>query len=116
MLGGYAFWALNAGKLATPPTAIAPPLSLPFGLATRAAAENEAAAMLSGLSPNVISLTNTLLASLLAGALGILAASITQLDPSTLPLQIIPALAAALIASFTSFGIAAGASFGIAVR
>jgi branched-chain amino acid transport system permease protein len=86
-----------------------------FGLATRAAAENEAAAMLSGLSPNIISLTNTLLASLLAGALGILAASITQLDPSTLPLQIIPALAAALIASFTSFGIAAGASFGIAI-
>ena len=208
MLGGYAFWALNAGKLATLPTAVALPLSLlfvlavgaitefavyrplrnssplaklvsslgvlliaqsamilafgvtpqpepgilpasvvhifgavvpvnrfiltglvivaaaglaalykwtRFGLATRAVAENEAAAMLGGLSPNIISLTNTLLASLLAGALGILAASITQLDPSTLPLQIIPALAAALIASFTSFGIAAGASFGIAI-
>ena len=86
-----------------------------FGLATRAVAENEAAAMLGGLSPNVISLANTLLASLVAGALGILAASITQLDPSTLPLQIIPALAAALIASFTSFAIAVGASFGIAV-
>jgi ABC-type branched-subunit amino acid transport system ATPase component/ABC-type branched-subunit amino acid transport system permease subunit len=71
--------------------------------------------MLGGLSPNVISLANTLLASLVAGALGILAASITQLDPSTLPLQIIPALAAALIASFTSFAIAAGASFGIAI-
>ena len=66
--------------------------------------------MLGGLSPNIISLANTLLASLLAGALGILAASITQLDPSTLPLQIIPALAAALIASFTSFGIAASAA------
>ena len=208
MLGGYAFWALNAGKLATLPTAVALPLSLlfvlavgaitefavyrplrnssplaklvsslgvlliaqsamllafgvtpqpepgilptnvvhifgavvpvnrfiltglvivaaaglaalqawtRFGLATRAAAENEAAAMLSGLSPDIISLTNTLLASLLAGALGILAASITQLDPSTLPLQIIPALAAALIASFTSFGIAAAASFGIGI-
>jgi len=208
MLGGYAFWALNAGKLTTLPTAVALPLSLlfvlvvgaiteyavyrplrnssplaklvsslgvlliaqsamilafgvtpqpepgilptnvvhilgavvpvnrfiltglvivaaaglaalykwtRFGLATRAVAENEAAAMLGGLSPNIISLANTLLASLLAGALGILAASITQLDPSTLPLQIIPALAAALIASFTSFGIAAGASFGIAI-
>ena len=86
-----------------------------FGLATRAASENEAAAMLSGLSPNVISLVNTLLASLLAGALGILAASITQLDPETLPLQIIPALAAALIAWFTSFGVACAASFGIAI-
>src|SRR5579875_2790588 len=86
-----------------------------FGLATRAASENEAAAMLSGLSPSVISLTNTLLASLVAGALGILAASITSLDPSTLPLQIIPALAAALIASFTSFGIAVAASLGIGI-
>ena len=208
MLGGYAFWALNAGKLATLPTAVALPLSLlfvlavgavtefavyrplrnssplaklvsslgvlliaqsamilafgvtpqpepgilptnvvhifgavvpvnrfiltgivivaaaalgalykwtRFGLATRAASENEAAAMLSGLSPNLISLINTLLAALVAGGLGILAASITQLDPQTLPLQIIPALAAALIASFTSFGIAVAASFGIGI-
>ncbi|MGH3153393.1 MAG: ABC transporter permease, partial [Streptosporangiaceae bacterium] len=86
-----------------------------FGLATRAAAENEAAAMLGGLSPSIISLTNTLLASLVAGALGILAASITSLDPNTLPLQVIPALAAALIASFTSFGIACAASIGIGI-
>jgi branched-chain amino acid transport system permease protein len=86
-----------------------------FGLATRAVSENEAAAMIGGLSPNVISLTNTLLASLIAGLLGILAASITSLDPSTLPLQIIPALAAALIASFTSFGIAVAASMGIGI-
>jgi branched-chain amino acid transport system permease protein len=86
-----------------------------FGLATRAAAENEVAAMLGGLSPNTISLINTLLCALLAGALGILAASITELDPQTLPLQIIPALAAALLASFTSFGIACAASLGIGI-
>ena len=86
-----------------------------FGLATRAAAENEAAAMLSGLSPNLISLTNTLLASLVAGGLGILAASITSLDPETLPLLIIPALAAALIAQFTSFGVACAAAIGIGI-
>jgi len=86
-----------------------------FGLATRAAAENEVAAMLGGLSPNTISLINTILAAVLAGALGILAASITQLDPQTLPLQIIPALAAALLASFTSFGIACAASIGIGI-
>jgi branched-chain amino acid transport system permease protein len=86
-----------------------------FGLATRAVSENEGAAMLGGLSPNVISLTNTLLAALIAGLLGILAASITSLDPSTLPLQIIPALAAALLASFTSFGIAVAASMGIGI-
>jgi branched-chain amino acid transport system permease protein len=86
-----------------------------FGLATRAAAENEVAAMLGGLSPNTISLINTLVAAVLAGALGILAASITELDPQTLPLQIIPALAAALLASFTSFGIACAASIGIGI-
>jgi branched-chain amino acid transport system permease protein len=86
-----------------------------FGLATRAVSENEAAAMIGGLSPNVISLTNTLLAAGIAGLLGILAASITSLDPSTLPLQIIPALAAALLASFTSFGIAVAASMGIGI-
>jgi len=86
-----------------------------FGLAARAASENEVAAMLGGLSPNMISLINTLIASLLAGALGILAASITELDPQTLPLQVIPALAAALLAGFTSFGVACGASIGIGI-
>ena len=86
-----------------------------FGLATRAASENEAAAMLSGLNPVRISLANTLLASLLAGVFGILAASITQLDPETLPLQIIPALAAALIASFTSFWTATISAFAISI-
>jgi len=86
-----------------------------FGIATRAASENEAAAMLGGLNPARISLANTLLASLLAGVMGILAASVTQLDPETLPLQIIPALAAALIASFTSFWAATISAFGISI-
>jgi branched-chain amino acid transport system permease protein len=70
---------------------------------------------LGGLNPARIGLTNTLLASLLAGALGIVAAAITQLDPTTLPLQIIPALAAALIASFTSFWGAAISAFVISI-
>ena len=86
-----------------------------FGLATRAASENEVAAMLSGVSPGTISLTNSLIAAFLAGSLGILASSVTQLDPETLPLQIIPALAAALIARFTSFGLATAAAFGIGI-
>jgi branched-chain amino acid transport system permease protein len=86
-----------------------------FGLATRAASENEVAAMLGGLSPNAVSMANTLIASLIAGGVGILAASITQLDSSTLPLQIVPALAAALLARFTSFGIACAAGLGIGI-
>ncbi len=77
-----------------------------FGLATRAASENEVSAMLAGLSTSWLSLANTLLACLVAGGMGVLAASITALDFQTLPLQIVPALAAALFARFTSFGIA----------
>ena len=86
-----------------------------FGLATRAASENEVVAMLGGLSPNSLSMVNTLLASVIAGGIGILAASITQLDTETLPLQIVPALAAALLARFTSFGIACAAGIGLGI-
>jgi branched-subunit amino acid ABC-type transport system permease component len=80
-----------------------------FGLATRAASESEVSAMLAGLSPNTLSMANTLLASLVAGGLGVLAGSLTQLNAVTLPLQVIPALAAALFARFTSFWIACAA-------
>ena len=86
-----------------------------FGLATRAASENEVVAMLGGLSPNALSMVNTLLASAIAGGIGILAASITQLDAETLPLQIVPALAAALLARFTSFGIACAAGIALGI-
>src|SRR4051794_23512639 len=84
-----------------------------FGLATRAASENEVGAMLMGLSPNRLALASTLLGTFLAGALGVLAASITQLDPSGLPLQVVPALTAALFARFTSFWIACLVGLGI---
>jgi branched-chain amino acid transport system permease protein len=84
-----------------------------FGLQTRAASENEVAAMIAGLSPNRLSLTNTLLASLVAGALGLFAASITGLDTDSLPLLVVPALGAALFARFTSFGIACAAGLAI---
>ncbi|MGH3142813.1 MAG: ABC transporter permease subunit, partial [Gaiellales bacterium] len=77
-----------------------------FGLATRAASENEVSAMLAGLSPSTLSLANTVLACLVAGGLGVFAASITALYWQTLPLYVVPALAAALFARFTSFGIA----------
>jgi branched-chain amino acid transport system permease protein len=86
-----------------------------FGLATRAASENEINGMLVGFSPNQLSLANTVLASLVAGAMGVLAAPLVQVDSSTLPLQIVPALAAAVFARFTSFGIAAAAGILIGV-
>lgn len=86
-----------------------------FGLATRAAAENETAATLLGLSPNALSLVNSVLASVVCGAIGILAAPLVQLDPTTLTLAVIPALGAALIARFTTFSIAAAAGFGMGI-
>jgi branched-chain amino acid transport system permease protein len=86
-----------------------------FGVATRAAAENETKAAMAGLSPNTLSLANTVLASVLAGALGVLAAPQAQLDPITIPLAVVPALGAALLARFTSFAIAAAAGLGMGI-
>ena len=86
-----------------------------FGLATRAAAEDETKAMLAGLPPDELSLANTVLAALIAGSLGVLAAPMTQLDPTTIPLAVVPALGAALLARFTSFGIVAAAGLCLGV-
>jgi branched-chain amino acid transport system permease protein len=86
-----------------------------FGVATRATSENEVSGMLRGLSPTKLALTNALIAALIAGIVGIVAAAITELDSSTLPLQIVPALAAALLAGLTSIPVACVAGFGIGV-
>jgi branched-chain amino acid transport system permease protein len=86
-----------------------------FGLSTRAAQESEEHAVLAGLSPSRLSLANTILAALVAGGLGVLAASQTQLDPITIPLIVIPALGAALLARFTSFPIAMAAGVGLGI-
>ncbi len=84
-----------------------------FGLQTRAAFENERAATWIGLSPNHLSLVNTLLASLVTGGLGILMASVATLDPVTLPLVVVPALTAALFANLTSVPIACAVGLAI---
>jgi branched-chain amino acid transport system permease protein len=86
-----------------------------FGLATRAASENEVFAMLAGLSPNQLSMVNTVLASAVAGAMGIVAAPLAQADSITLVLFVVPALAAALFAGFTSLWIACLAGFLIGI-
>ena len=86
-----------------------------FGLATRAAAESEASAMLAGLSPAGLSAANTAMASVVAGTLGVLALPVLQLDTVTLPFLVVPALAAALIARFTSFLVACGAGLVIGI-
>jgi branched-chain amino acid transport system permease protein len=58
---------------------------------------------------------NTVLATIVAGGIGILAASLAQLDANTLPLQVVPALGAVLFARFTSFWITAIAGILIGV-
>src|SRR4051812_35290011 len=76
-----------------------------FGLATRAASESQESAILAGLGASELSLVNTVLGALIAGGIGVLASSIVQLDATTLPLQVVPALGAVLFARFTSFAI-----------
>lgn len=86
-----------------------------FGLATRAAAENEKGAIVLGFSPDFLAGTNWVLSTVIAGLLGILASPITNLDTVTMPLLIVPALGAALLANFTSFGMTVAAGVGIAM-
>lgn len=82
---------------------------LRFGLSTRAAAENEKGAVLLGYSPDAQACTNWILAAVVAGAGGVLVAPLTTLTPTGFSLLIIPALAAALVAQFTSIPVAVGA-------
>jgi branched-chain amino acid transport system permease protein len=85
-----------------------------FGLATRANAENENGAVLLGISADKISALNWMLATLVAGGAMILAAPIlNNLNPATTALLVVPALGAALLARFSSIGIAAAAGLGI---
>ncbi|MYH72804.1 MAG: ATP-binding cassette domain-containing protein [Acidimicrobiia bacterium] len=72
----------------------------PFGLSTRAAAETERGAYLSGLSPDRIAALNWMLSAAVAGGAGILIAPIVPLVPVAYSLFIIPALAAAIVGRF----------------
>lgn len=80
-----------------------------FGTATRAAAENEKGAVLLGFSPDVLAAVNWMLATVIAGLTGMLLGGITALDPVTYTLAIVPALGAALVGRFNSFGLTAAA-------
>jgi branched-chain amino acid transport system permease protein len=81
-----------------------------FGLATRAAAEDESAAALLGYSPDLIAAANWVAASVLAALGGVLVAPITALNPVSYSLFVVPALAAALVGRMTSFGVTAAAA------
>ncbi|MFD1813299.1 ABC transporter permease subunit [Rhodococcus gannanensis] len=84
-----------------------------FGLATRAAAESETGALVSGLSPERIAYANWALGTMVAGLSGILIAPIVPLIPVSYTLFIVPALAAALVGNFSAIGPAVAAGIGI---
>jgi ABC-type branched-subunit amino acid transport system ATPase component/branched-subunit amino acid ABC-type transport system permease component len=84
-----------------------------FGLATRASAESEVGALVSGLSPDRIALVNWILSFMVCGVAGILIAPLVPLVPGTYTLFIVPALAAAVVGRFHSLGWAITAGLGI---
>lgn len=85
-----------------------------LGLATQAVSQSERGASLLGYSPTAISAFNWALGSALAALAGAFIAPLTTLDTATMPLVVLPALAAALIGRFSSFWITTLAAFGIA--
>jgi ABC-type branched-subunit amino acid transport system ATPase component/branched-subunit amino acid ABC-type transport system permease component len=82
-----------------------------FGLATRGAAETEKGALVSGLSPDRIALANWIISATVIGIAGVLIAPIAPIQTFSYTLYVVPALAAALVGSFTSIPIAVGAGF-----
>ncbi|HKS48181.1 MAG TPA: branched-chain amino acid ABC transporter permease/ATP-binding protein [Amycolatopsis sp.] len=74
-----------------------------LGWIAEAVSENQRMAAALGWSPELVSGITWAVGAGLAAAAGILIAPITELDTSTMPLLIIPALAAALIGGFRSY-------------
>jgi ABC-type branched-subunit amino acid transport system permease subunit len=78
-----------------------------FGLATRAGAENDRGAALTGISANRVAAQNWVIATVLAGVAGILIAPVANLDPTSYTLFVVPALAVALLGKFEYFWVTA---------
>jgi sulfate-transporting ATPase len=77
-----------------------------FGRLASAVAENHRAAASLGHSPERVAVANWAVGAALAALAGALIAPITWLEPSSLVLLVVPALAAALVGQFTSFPLA----------
>ncbi len=86
-----------------------------FGLATRATTDSAKGAVLLGLRVGRLEAANWVLAGVLGGAFGILAAPTTQLQPTSFTLLIVPVLTAALLGGFASFGVTVAVAFGLGV-
>ena len=84
-----------------------------FGLASRAADSNEKGALLLGISPDRLGSVCWAVASTLGGIAIVLIEPIAGISPTTTPLLVIPALAAALLGRLESFGVATAAGLTI---
>ena len=83
-----------------------------FGLLTRATAESQVGAYVSGVSPDRIALVNWMISAMVAG---ILIAPVNPLTPVTYTLFVVPALAAAVVGRFQHIVpiVAAGLAIGM---
>src|SRR5581483_722109 len=79
------------------------------GLSIQAAAENEQAAALTGLSPDRLAALAWTLSGALAGLFGVLIAPLAGLNTSNYTLFVVPALAAALVGRLSSFALTCSA-------
>lgn len=84
-----------------------------WGVATRAGAEDELAARLTGLSPDRLAAVMWTITGAATALLAILAAPTLGLDPIGYMFYVLPGLAAALLARLTSVGVACLAGVGI---
>lgn len=86
-----------------------------FGLLTRATAETQTGAYVSGVSPDRIALVNWMISAMVAGIAGILIAPVNPLTPVTYTLFVVPALAAAVVGKFQNIVpiVAAGIAIGM---
>jgi branched-chain amino acid transport system permease protein len=90
-----------------------------LGFAMRAAAENRRAASLMGIDPDRTTRIAWAIGGCLAGVTGVMLAAVTNLQPVTLSLQILPAFVAALLGGMVSLpgalagSLAVGAALGM---
>jgi ABC-type branched-subunit amino acid transport system ATPase component/ABC-type branched-subunit amino acid transport system permease subunit len=74
-----------------------------FGRQTVAVAEDEVNAASLGCSPRMVALVNWMAGCAVAGLAGVFMAQPSNLNPATITLLVVPALAAALVGGFRSF-------------
>ncbi len=86
-----------------------------FGLVTSAVATNEQASSALGHSPNLIATLNWTIGGGLGATAGVLLAPIIGVAPNSITLFIVPALAAALLGRFSSFGLMMAAALALGV-